>query len=210
MCAPMMKWDDLLDLIRQYAVVGQTQMREDDHRVRAVLLRRRGQLAHQRRDLQRLEVEPALVVAVQFRRHADHTKPQLARLQRHTQMRPWQRRAILCPQVRQQQRIARGVGIFGENPHAIAQRPAVANCRRVAAREAEQPVHRHALGQVAQPARRLLDVPRVEVEHRRIRMLGADARDQRRHARQPLDAPMDVVCVQDDDTAHRQSFPFSA
>ena len=41
-------------------------------------------------------------------------------------------------------------------------------------------------------------------------MLGADARDQRRHARQPLDAPMDVVCVQDDDTAHRQSFPFSA
>jgi hypothetical protein len=74
----------------------------------------------------------------------------------------------------------------------------VADARRLAACGLQQLQQRHAARQVREPVRRLLDVPRVDVEHG-VRRLCADALDKGRHPRELLDPPVQVVRVQERD-----------
>jgi hypothetical protein len=88
--------------------------------------------------------------------------------------------------------------VVGDHLRPVAQPRRVADDGDLAAGRGEEPVHRDALRQVREPAGRLLDVPRVDVEHAMRRLL-ANALDERGHAREAVDAPMDVVRVQQRD-----------
>src|ERR1041385_6340965 len=96
----------------------------------------------------------------------------------------------------------RDASVVGEHTWAVAQPARVPDSCRVAARAAEQTVHPRSLRHARDAAGRLLDVARVEIEHR---MVGSRTypRDVRRDLRDAVLPPVDVVRVEDRQTHAR-------
>jgi hypothetical protein len=105
-------------------------------------------------------------------------------------------------QVRREVRVAACGSLLDERLDPVPDHRPVADGDRLAARYPEEPVQRHALGQVAQALRRVLHVAGVDVDHGSVIRLGPRTLDERGDASERVDPAVDVVRMQDDQPAH--------